>query len=321
MSVEFGNIRRVPLREIWPKEALSFTPWLADNLDSLGEVLGLDLELIGREAAAGDFSLDLLAKDLSTGRKVVIENQITQTDHDHLGKLLTYASAFDASVVVWIAEALRDEHRQALEWLNQRTNTETEFFGIVVEVLAIDDSKPAYNFKLVVFPNEWRKQKGDPGGTTSPRAETYRRFFQALIDELREKHRFTNARIGQPQNWYSFASGISGIYYAASFAHGGRVRVEIYIDFGDAERNKAIFDILRDNRDRLEASFGEPLEWERLDDRRASRIAVYRPGSIEEPNSEIESIKQWMVARLLRFRGAFQEPVKRASVEFGESAR
>jgi hypothetical protein len=199
--MQFGKIKKLNPRDIWPKEAKDFTPWLADNIGSLGEALGMELGLTDMEAAVGDFSLDLLAKDLGSGHTVIIENQLTQTDHDHLGKLLTYAAGYSASTVVWIAEVVRDEHRQALEWLNQRTDEDTQFFGVVIEVFKIDDSKPAYSFKPVVSPSEWQKAKRrHAGGTVSAKGELYRNYFQALIDELREKYQFTNAKIGQPQN-------------------------------------------------------------------------------------------------------------------------
>ncbi len=116
---DFGEIKLVDIRDIWPNEATDFTPWLVDNIDRLGQALGMEIEVQEREADVGDFSLDIMAKDLGTGRTVVIENQLTETDHDHLGKLLTYAGGFDAGVLVWIAKKLRDEHRKALEWLNK----------------------------------------------------------------------------------------------------------------------------------------------------------------------------------------------------------
>ena len=199
--VDFGEIKILDLRVVWPNEARDFTPWLAANITELGDALGMDLEVSTTEADVGDFSLDILAKDLGTGRQVVIENQFGATNHDHLGKLLTYAAGFDATAVIWVAETIRDEHRQALEWLNRRTDIETHFFALVVEVFQVDNSRPAFKFKPVVSPNEWQRATREAAERQeSPRAESYRQFFQILIDELREKHRFTGARAGQPQN-------------------------------------------------------------------------------------------------------------------------
>ena len=174
----------------------------------------MDLELIEKQKPdVGDFSLDLLAKDLGTGHKVVIENQLTSTDHDHLGKLLTYAAGLDARTVIWVAQAIRDEHRQTLQWLNQRTSAETNFFGVSVEVFQIDESKPAFKFLPVVFPSEWKK--GGRGGDVqvSSRGEAIQAVFPELIDELREKHHFTSAKVGQPQNWYSLLLGGKRNYF------------------------------------------------------------------------------------------------------------
>ena len=315
--MKFGKITKLNLREIWPKEASDFTPWLAENLNTLGETLGMELELKGKEAAVGDFSLDLLARDLGTGRTVIIENQLTQTDHDHLGKLLTYAAGFSASTVIWVSETVRDEHRQTLEWLNQRTDEETQFFGVVVEVFKIDDSKPAYSFKPVVFPNEWQKSKKRQANTNvSSKGEAYRNYFQSLIDELRESHRFTNAKIGQPQNWYSFSSGFSNIPIGAVFAMGGKSRVELYIDVLDGEKNKAIFDNLQEQKEIIHREYGYPLEWERLDDKRASRIAIYRDGSIEDSEEDLSEIKKWHIEHLLKFKKTFTPFLKKAIKPF-----
>lgn len=304
---DFGEIKHLELRKIWPNEAYNFTPWLIENIDSLGKTLGIELEFTESEASVGDFSLDILGKDLGTGHPVVVENQFGNTDHDHLGKLLTYASGFDAGVVVWVAERLREEHREALEWLNQRTNSETQFFGVVVEVLQIDDSRPAFNFKPVVFPNEWKKtQKKRTEKALSPRAQAYKEFFQSLIDTLREDYRFTGARIGQPQNWYSFTSGFSGVSYGASFALGNRVRVELYIDRGDAEMNRQFFSYFHEQIKVVEHEFGGVLQWEPLEDKRACRIAVYTSGSIEDKAVSLNEIQIWMVDKLLKFKKVFE---------------
>jgi len=306
-----SKLKRLDLRQAWAREAGDFTPWLADNIEELGAALGMDLELEATEASVGDFSLDLLAKDLGTGRNVVIENQLTPTDHDHLGKLLTYAAGFGASVVIWVAETIREEHRQALDWLNQRTDTETEFFGVVVELLQIDDSKPAYDFKPVVFPNEWQKTKrSQTAGRVSARGEAYKQYYQPLIDELREKHRFTGARIAQPQSWYAFSAGTSGVPVSAVFAGDGTARVELYIDLGTVEANKALFDWLLNQKASIETQVGFPLQWERLDAKRASRICVSRSGSIESSAEELEQIRKWQIEKLLIFKRVFAPLVK-----------
>lgn len=306
----FGKLQQVDLKSIWSNETADFTPWLAENIKALGEKLGMELELEQREAEVGDFSLDLLAKDLGTGRPVVIENQLSNTDHDHLGKLLTYAGGFNAQVIIWIAKTLREEHRQALEWLNQVTGPDVHFFGVVIEVIQIDSSKPAYNFKPIVFPNEWQKSKrATSGASVSSRGEAYRQFFQKLIDTLREKHHFTGARKAQPQSWYSFSLGVSSIVCSASFAQGERVRTEIYIDTGDKNENKNLFDSLEKEREKIEEEFGEDLSWERLDDKRASRIALYRQGSIDSEHEELEEIRTWTIEKLLTFKKVFQSRI------------
>ena len=301
-----GELKKVNVRDIWKNEATKFTPWIADNLQYLGDVLGMDLELLEKEAGVGDFSLDILAKDLGTDKTVIIENQLTQTDHDHLGKILTYASGVDASKVIWIAESFRDEHRQALDWLNQRTDSETQFFGIVIEVLQIDDSNPAPNFKLVAIPNEWKKGRSRRSpGAISNKSAAYIDFFQKLIDELRDEHHFTGARIAQPQNWYAFASGHSGIIYGASFAQGGRVRVEVYFSLDNQEDSKKLYEWLFARKENLERQFGSNLEWEKLEDKIASRIAYYREGSIEDDENDILDIHSWCIKNLLKVKETF----------------
>ena len=315
----FSELKRVPLREMWKHEASDFTPWLESNIQTLGDALGMDLEVTDREASVGDFSLDLLAQDLGSSRTVIIENQLTQTDHDHLGKLLTYAAGFDASIVVWISEEVRDEHRQAMEWLNQRTDTETQFFAVVVEVLQIDDSKPALDFKLVVFPNEWQKSKQQKASANpSSKGEKYRSYFQALIDELREKHKFTRAKAGQPQSWYAFSSGIqTGIYYDAKFAQGSKVMAGISIYQKFFESRIALFDALESRKPEIESNFGSTLEWNRAEEQQTSVLAVYCDGSIESSDSELEEIREWHIRNLLKLKEVFQPEIEQVLEALG----
>ena len=257
----------------------------------------------------------MLATDSNRNRPVIIENQLETTDHDHLGKLLTYAAGYDASVVVWLTREFRDEHRQALDWLNQRTGEDTQFFGVVVELLKIDGSRPAPQFRTVAVPNDWRKEnaakvRGEKQ-VISVRGERYREFFQPLIDILRETHKFTNVRKAQPQNWYSFSAGYGQrITYGANFTGQRQARVEVYIDDGNGERNARLLEELEMHKEDIELALGETLDWQRLDNRRACRIALDRPGSIEDNADTLSEIQEWMIKNLLNFKRAFDPKLR-----------
>ncbi|MCY3732648.1 MAG: DUF4268 domain-containing protein, partial [Chloroflexi bacterium] len=269
--VQLSRLERVDLTEVWPNEAHDFTPWLADNIELLAEILGLDLEVRAQEAEVGSFSLDLLAHDLGSDRPVVIENQIKPTNHDHLGKLLTYAAGYDAHVVVWLAQDFRAEHKAAIDWLNRRTGEDTAFFGVSVEAWRIGESSPAPHFSAVAVPNDWQKrvataQQASATDQASERGTRYRIFFQELIDTMRVEHNFTRARKGQPQNWYHFATGFPGFAYNVSFAWEGFVRVGLYIDSGDKSLNESRFDRLLDHRSGLESAMSCEPVWKRREE-------------------------------------------------------
>lgn len=305
--MEFGTIVYVPLREIWPGEATHFTPWLAEHLAVLSEKLGMDLDLEAVEGSAGDFSADIVARDLSTNRLVVIENQFGSTDHRHLGQIITYSSVLGAGVVVWIAETIRAEHKSAIDFLNQNLKEGLQLYAIEVGVIRIGDSKPAYTFNTICAPSEAQLGAIDTVKGDSDTGQKYRAYFQGLIDELRTVHKFTNAKAGQPQSWYDFASENSKVFkYSTSFAKGGRVRAEVYIDSGDKARNESLFDVLIAQRTAIQAEFGDAeLQWERLDAKRACRIAVYRDGDIDVDSDGITEIRKWVVLNLLRFKQVF----------------
>ena len=301
---QIGKLISVDPRTIWPDEALNFTPWVAANLDLLSEELGLDLELEGTETKVGDFLADITATETGRTAKVVIENQLAATNHSHLGQLLTYASGQDADIIIWLTTEFRDEHRQALDWLNQHTDDSLEFYGVVINVKRIGASLPAPEFRPVAFPNTWQKATKTAKRDVSPRQERYRLFFQALIDELRTKHSFTNARKAHPQNWYWFPSGNANIAYSAAFGAKSRPRVGVYLN-RDQEFNKQLFDSLCEKRTEIEESVGATLGWERLDSRQASQIALYTEGSIDGSEQELAKLREWMVENLLKFKEVF----------------
>lgn len=310
---DFSELKQISLNEIWKHEASDFTPWLAENIQKLGDALNLDLELTDIEASVGDFSLDLLAEELGSSRTVIIENQFKQTNHDHLGKLLTYAAGYDASIIVWISETIRDEHRQALEWLNQRTDTGTQFFGVVMEVLKIDDSKPALNFKLVVFPNEWQKSKRqNPSSATSPKKEKYRSYFQKLVDELKNEYGVTGGRTVRPSNSHTFSSGFPGIRYKVEFSRQDKARTYIRIYQGGCEKRIPLFDALENQKEEITKKFGSDLEWQRNADKQETFISVYTDGKVESSEDELSNIRRWHIENLLKLKEVFQPEIERA---------
>jgi hypothetical protein len=154
INVELGTIQNVVLRELWPGEATHFTPWLAKNLDILADKLGMDLELESTEVSAGDFFADIIARDLSTNKLVVIENQFGSTDHKHLGQLIKYSSFLGADIVVWIAETIRPEHKAAIDFLNLNLSEGLQLFAVEASVIRIDESKPAFVLTVVSMPTK-----------------------------------------------------------------------------------------------------------------------------------------------------------------------
>jgi hypothetical protein len=300
--MEFGKLQYLDLRDAWPNEAINFTPWLADNIQVLGNVLGLELEIREREASVGSFSCDLHAVDLASGRTVIVENQLESTDHSHLGQLLTYAAGLDAAVVVWIACEIRDEHRAALEWLNRKTSADTNFFAVVPRVFKIDESRPSYELQLVVSPNEWEKDA--PSNIEikpSTKALQYKVFFQNLIDSAREKH-FKGSRLAQAQNWTRLSSGIGNVGLYISFTSFGTLRVEVYFESQSVDVNKKRFDSVVAHREVIEESIKKELSWERLDERKGSRIAIYHNGTIESLPDELDELSKWALETLILLR-------------------
>ncbi|MDE0331510.1 MAG: DUF4268 domain-containing protein [Nitrospinae bacterium] len=302
-----GRIERIDdLREAWPHESNDFTPWLAEHISELGNALGLEIELQEQEAQVGTFYLDLLARESVTDRTVIIENQLEPTNHDHLGKLLTYAGGFDANVIVWVAKDFRDEHRQSLDWLNQRTDEDSEFFGVSVELWKIGDSLPAPHFKVVSAPNEWQRETKHSvqDANKSDKNRRYQAFFQELTDALTQQD-FTKRRKARPQSWLWFSAGHGGrVQYTAVFGHRKTARVGVYIRHTDQEWNKELFDQLEEEKEAIESELKESLVWQRLDHRTASRISAQRQGSIDDEEA-LEETRNWMIEKLVDFKRVF----------------
>lgn len=253
--MKLGTMVRVPLREIWPHEARDFSKWLAEakNLELLGEVIGIDLEPVEVESKIGKYSLDILAKDAATGQAVIIENQLEDSNHDHLGKLITYAAGKNADVVVWIVKRANDEHRQAIEWLNNRTDRNLGFFLLEIEMWRIGNSDPAPRFNIVESPNEWTKVERDT--TVTDKAKLCLRFWNEFIEYARNNKEFIsifNLRKPRPHNKYNFSIGKTNchLYINASVFY-KHLRVGLYVD-GDQE----LADHFMDNVSEMENAMG-----------------------------------------------------------------
>jgi hypothetical protein len=303
---DLGRLKRIDPRSVWAHEAHGFTPWLLANADHLAEVLGIEIELHRNEEPVGGYSLDLIGRDLTNDAVLMVENQLAATDHSHLGQVLTYAAGTAASTVVWVATRFREEHRQALDWLNVNTGQNIHFFGIELEVVQIGDSTPAPLLSVVVQPNEWQKEVRARAQSTSVtgKAALYTDFWTSALARIRDAHPdWTTATKGPAQNWMWLRPPLAGVAHSIAFGQGGRLRTELYIDSGDGDRNDKIFDHLLAHRDPFEAAFGRPVEWDRIEGRRASRVADYTPGDVSEVSRHEEFIA-WIIDSGERLRRA-----------------
>lgn len=279
--MKIGKIEYVDLREVWHNEAQAFTPWLEKNPEELGELLGLELEL-SKEHPVGSFSLDLNGVDLISGRKVIIENQLEQSDHKHLGQLLTYAGGVNPQIIVWVAKDFREEHRAALDWLNSVTGSDTHFFGVAIKAIKIGDSLAAPMLDAVVMPNAWTKEVREAAAAIglSERENQYQAFWTALIEKLGANHPELIGRTPWPRAWFPTSTGVSGVNLNFVFNRKA-VTMELYFGSSSEELNAQRFENVRESKTYFEDLVGEALSWEQLEGRKACRIAIYGP---EEPS-------------------------------------
>lgn len=314
---EMGIIQKFEVRDMWNHEAGDFTPWLAENINLLGEALQMDLEFIQSESSIGPFSVDIVAKDVGRGLKVVIENQLEWTDHSHLGQLLTYAAGKDASVVVWIAPHFREEHRAAIDWLNRTTSQDIEFFAVEVRAITIEQggkdkketSLPAPEFRPVAFPNEWTK--GNAGRRNAARQlanQQWLDFYQPLVAKLHES-KFTSKASATKGGTQRFDDDcVENTYYCAWFwKHYAVVSVTMF--------NKELYAKLEERRENITNAVtrkdikGE-LTWYNPKAFQYSEIRVRIKGAITDPPERLKEIRDWMFDSLPKFRAILNREIK-----------
>ena len=297
-----GKIQRVPLREVWRHEAHDFTTWLEENIDVLNDALNLNLDNVEREQAAGSFSVDLLAEDERYEGPVVIENQLERSDHDHLGKLITYLAAFEAKAAIWIVAGPRPEHVAAVGWLNE--SSPADFFLVKVEEITIDKSPPAPLLTLITGPSIEARQVGRTKKELSERHKTRRRFWSQLLETASSQtSMFTNTMPNIDTVIYHFV-GRHRMRYAYRIAS-DYATVAFYFDANDGLANRARFNQIREHQEKIEQSFGEQLIWDDREGRNRCSIAKkISAGGLESPEEEWPAVQEAMIEAMIRLEKA-----------------
>jgi hypothetical protein len=321
--VELGKLEKVDLRNVWTSESEHFTPWLArpENLTLLGDAIGIELELEAQEKTVGPFRADILCKDTATDHWVLIENQLEKTDHVHLGQLLTYASGLKAVSIVWLARKFTEEHRAALDWLNEITDDQFNFFGLEVELWRISDSPVAPKFNIVSKPNDWSKTVAEGARqvkTTglSDSKVLQRDFWTAFVDFAKEKSAGIKTTKPLPQHWMNIPIGRSGMRLCAIASFWDTVagtfsthelRAELVLDDNNS---KTYFKQLETDKEQIEKEIGEPLTWYNPPEKRTCRIYVRKSANLQDKSKWPEQ-HTWLVEKLGLFRKVFAERVKK----------
>lgn len=318
-----GRLERVSPRDIWAHEATVFTPWLAldENLVLLGETLGMELELEAQEKEVGPYRADIVCRDTADSSWVLIENQLEATDHSHLGQVLTYAAGLNAVTVVWIAVRFTDEHRAALDWLNEISGDSVQFFGLEVELWRIGESPPAPKFNVVAKPNEWTKGGGRSQALRSVELTGAKKLQQEFWHGFRE-HVFGLERPTRikptkalPQHWMNIAIGRTGFQLSAvaslQDSELGSAGHEIRAEFEISDRNhaKEYFRVLEAQRATIESELGESLTWHNPVSANACRIYLRRSADLRDI-SQREELYDWLLEKLELLHEVFADRVR-----------
>lgn len=308
---KLSNLKQVELRDIWKNEAMDFTKWLSreENMDLLGKAIGgIELRCKEIESSVGDFNLDILAEDINTGEKITIENQLERTDHDHLGKLITYTAGHDASISIWIVKESREEHIKAIQWLNEKTSDDVNFFLVEIQVWQIDDSNPAPRFQVIESPNNWYKQlknskRADKEVTKTDLLKL--NFWQGLKDYCRDNNLHNLTKTPSTAHWYSIKIGTSKANINLRLNTTAKtISCELII-----HEDKELFEQLYNNRESIEAQMGKSLIWENKADLKHCKIYVQENVSIDNKNDWVNTYI-WLAHNITLFKKAFISLVK-----------
>ncbi len=306
--MKLGRLEKVDLREQWKKEDTEFTPWLAreGNIEILSETIGIELEVQSQEENVGPFRADILCLDTANNHSVLIENQLEKTDHLHLGQLMTYAAGLDAVTIIWIAQRFTEEHRAALDWLNNITDDKINFFGLVIELYKIGESVPAPMFKIVSKPNDWTKsvRKTAQSQNLTETKLLQQDYWKALSDYMEENESKVKMRKPQPQNWTDISIGRSDFYLSATVSTRDNT-INIWLNIGgpNAKDNFNKMAEMYEKRSFFEIS--EQLQWQRLENRKQSAVVLSQKGDMTDKNQWNEQFawfKKYLEAFVIFFK-------------------
>lgn len=301
---QFGNLKQVELRKEWNHEAFDFTQWLirAENLQLLSNEIGIEIAPKEAEARRGKYSVDILAEEESTGKKVIIENQLEKTDHDHLGKIITYASGYNAEYIVWIVKDANEEHRQAVEWLNEHTIPELYFFLIKLELWKIDESKPAVKFNTLVQPNEWMKVLRDIqiNNNLTETKELQLSFWTNFKAYSNEKDITFTTRKPRASRAYDLPIGTSEAYIRLTInTRPKEIGVSLII-----KDNQELFDEYFERKQEIEEEIGEVLIWDAPENQKRSSIRMIKSADLENEEKWSEYF-EWLMQKAQIFKQVF----------------
>ncbi|MBQ9863829.1 MAG: DUF4268 domain-containing protein [Bacteroidales bacterium] len=299
---KLGKMTRITdLRSVWPHEANDFTKWLAqeENLMLLSDTIDIELELVERESSVGSFNVDIFAKECNTNRRVIIENQLEDTNHDHLGKLITYASGKGAEVIIWIVKRARDEHRQAVEWLNQHTDNNIGFFLLEIELWQIGDSEKAPRFNVVEKPNDWAKTMKTVEGMSDTgllKLEFWTGFNEAMGNNINFTSLFRSRKAASQHN-YSLSIGSSAYCVVLTIETQKKYfGVDLYIN-----DDKELFEKFKQNKEEIEDMLQSEVEWRESGKKKACRIMVKYNMNPTKRDCWPE-VYQWFLAKAIVFK-------------------
>lgn len=319
-----GRLEKVSLREAWLSESSEFTPWLAqcENLALLAEAIGIELECEAQEKNVGPFRADILCKDTATDHWVLIENQLESTDHKHLGQLLTYAAGLDAVTIVWIAERFSDEHRAALDWLNQHTDEGINFFGLEVELWRIGNSPVAPKFNVMSRPNDWTRNISDAAKQMdvtqlSDRRRLQFEYWTALQQLLKERKTAVRPTAARPRSWVRFAVGRSGFHlWAEMYVRDKEIGVGLTCK---PPFTKEFFQQLKVQQRVIEKELGFSVEFDEAPDKVFTYVLVYAKFDPEDRASWPQQ-HEWIISKLEAFHRVFAPRVRILQGDAAEDA-